>query len=203
MSWRDEYLKWVCGFANAQGGTIVVGKDDHMTIWNEGPLPRTIPAEALTGPHASVPRNPLIADICFKAGYIDSWGRGIQKITDACTDAHLPNPKFEDAFGGVLVTLTPQAAGEVTAPVTTPVTPPPSAYVQRLLELLNDRGALGNSAIRETFGLKSRRRLRDTYIDPALEKELIEATIPEKPTSRLQKYRLTDKGRAMLEKLKQ
>ncbi len=26
-SWRDEYLKWVCGFANAQGGTIYVGID--------------------------------------------------------------------------------------------------------------------------------------------------------------------------------
>jgi ATP-dependent DNA helicase RecG len=27
-SWRDEYLKWICGFANANGGTIVIGKDD-------------------------------------------------------------------------------------------------------------------------------------------------------------------------------
>ena len=28
-SWRDEYLKWICGFANAQGGTIYIGKDDN------------------------------------------------------------------------------------------------------------------------------------------------------------------------------
>ncbi len=27
-SWRDEYLKWICGFANAQGGRLVIGKDD-------------------------------------------------------------------------------------------------------------------------------------------------------------------------------
>lgn len=27
-SWRDEYLKWICGFANANGGTIFIGKDD-------------------------------------------------------------------------------------------------------------------------------------------------------------------------------
>lgn len=26
--WRDEYLKWLCGFANAQGGTIYIGIDD-------------------------------------------------------------------------------------------------------------------------------------------------------------------------------
>jgi ATP-dependent DNA helicase RecG len=28
QSWQDEYLKWVCGFANAIGGTIFIGKDD-------------------------------------------------------------------------------------------------------------------------------------------------------------------------------
>jgi ATP-dependent DNA helicase RecG len=27
-SWRDEYLKWVCSFANAEGGTLVIGRND-------------------------------------------------------------------------------------------------------------------------------------------------------------------------------
>ena len=27
-SWHDDYLKWICGFANAQGGRIYIGKDD-------------------------------------------------------------------------------------------------------------------------------------------------------------------------------
>lgn len=32
-SWRDEYLKWVCGFANAQGGTIYIGvRDDGRVV---------------------------------------------------------------------------------------------------------------------------------------------------------------------------
>ena len=31
-SWRDEYLKWVCGFANAQGGTIYIGIDDTGNV---------------------------------------------------------------------------------------------------------------------------------------------------------------------------
>ncbi|MDR1553188.1 MAG: putative DNA binding domain-containing protein [Prevotellaceae bacterium] len=30
--WKDEYLKWICGFANAQGGTLVIGKDDNGVI---------------------------------------------------------------------------------------------------------------------------------------------------------------------------
>ena len=31
-SWRDEYLKWVCGFANAQGGTIYIGINDNGKV---------------------------------------------------------------------------------------------------------------------------------------------------------------------------
>lgn len=29
QSWRDEYLKWFCGFANADGGIVYIGKDDE------------------------------------------------------------------------------------------------------------------------------------------------------------------------------
>ena len=58
---------------------------------------------------------------------------------------------------------------------------------------------MSNSEIREAFGLKNRRRLRDTYITPALDEQLIELTIPDKPTSRLQKYRLTAKGQQSLQ----
>ena len=32
QSWRDEYLKWICGFANAQGGTLYVGIDDNGNV---------------------------------------------------------------------------------------------------------------------------------------------------------------------------
>lgn len=31
-SWRDEYLKWICGFANAQGGKIYIGTDDKGNV---------------------------------------------------------------------------------------------------------------------------------------------------------------------------
>jgi ATP-dependent DNA helicase RecG len=32
VSWRDEYLKWICGFANAYGGTLFIGKDDRGKV---------------------------------------------------------------------------------------------------------------------------------------------------------------------------
>ena len=34
-SWQDEYLKWICGFANAQGGRIYIGKNDLGNIVNK------------------------------------------------------------------------------------------------------------------------------------------------------------------------
>jgi len=49
-------------------------------------------------------------------------------------------------------------------------------------------------------GRSNRTKFRDQVLNPMLEAGLIEMTIPEKPTSRLQKYRLTDKGRAWLRK---
>jgi len=31
-SWKDEYLKWICGYANAQGGTLYIGTDDDGSV---------------------------------------------------------------------------------------------------------------------------------------------------------------------------
>ena len=31
-SWRDEYLRWICGFANAEGGKLVIGMDDRGVV---------------------------------------------------------------------------------------------------------------------------------------------------------------------------
>jgi ATP-dependent DNA helicase RecG len=34
QNWHDDYLKWICGFANANGGTIYIGKDDNGNVVN-------------------------------------------------------------------------------------------------------------------------------------------------------------------------
>ena len=31
-TWRDEYLKWICGFANAQGGRLEIGRNDKGEV---------------------------------------------------------------------------------------------------------------------------------------------------------------------------
>lgn len=79
--------------------------DDKITIWNDGALPEGITLESLKHVHSSHPRNPLIADVCFKGGLIDSWGRGTVRIIETCKEAGLPEPELTERDGGFLVTL--------------------------------------------------------------------------------------------------
>ena len=83
-SWHDDYLKWIGGFANAQGRRIYIGKQNDGRI-NE--------IKCVT------------ADVCFKGGLIDAWGRGTLRIIDACKEAGLPEPELIEQDGGFLVTL--------------------------------------------------------------------------------------------------
>ena len=58
--------------------------DDKLYISNDGRLPETWTLEEFLGKHRSKPFNPLIAHVFYLAGYIESWGRGIEKIFEAC-----------------------------------------------------------------------------------------------------------------------
>ncbi|MDO9583527.1 MAG: cell filamentation protein Fic [Desulfomicrobium sp.] len=60
---------------------------------------------------------------------------------------------------------------------------------------------LSSREIQVAAGLRHRETFQRNYLDQIISDGLVERTIPEKPTSRLQKYRLTEKGRGLLEKL--
>src|SRR5690606_17978185 len=79
--------------------------DNKLSIWNEGALPHGLDVASLKADHNSRPRNPKIADACFKAGYIDTWGRGTLKIYNSCKEAELPEPEIIEKDGGVQVTV--------------------------------------------------------------------------------------------------
>lgn len=91
---------------NCMGAPIQIRVyDDKISIWNEGTLPDGLTLEALKRSHSSRPRNPIIADVCFKGGYIDAWGRGTIKIIDSCKQADLPEPEMIEVDGGFSITL--------------------------------------------------------------------------------------------------
>jgi hypothetical protein len=75
--------------------------------------------------------------------------------------------------------------------------PPSRPQVKRLLKVMQTE--MTREALQSALDLQDRKSFRERYLKPALEDGLIEMTIPGKPNSRLQKYRLTDKGRRRLQ----
>lgn len=89
--------------------------DDRIVIWNYGALPSDITPETLLGEHPSIPRNKNIANTFFKAGFIESWGRGYMKIEKELKRVGLPMPIIEEAFGGVRVILKRKPMNDIIA----------------------------------------------------------------------------------------
>ena len=69
-------------------------EDDAMYISNSSLLPFGWTAQTLLETHSSKPFNPDIARVFYRAGYIESWGRGIQKICDACKNLGADEPVY-------------------------------------------------------------------------------------------------------------
>ena len=78
---------------------------DRIKIWNEGQLPENWTVKNLLQEHSSRPYNPDIANAFFRCGYIESWGRGIEKITEQCAAAGLPVPLINNDGSDFWVTF--------------------------------------------------------------------------------------------------
>jgi ATP-dependent DNA helicase RecG len=76
--------------------------DPTVSIWNDGELER-LSVDDLSREHDSFQRNPLIADIFYRAGYIEAWGRGTLTIIEETTKSGLPTPEFKTRQGGLEV----------------------------------------------------------------------------------------------------
>ena len=78
-------------------------EDDAMIISNSCILPEGWTVDTLMEPHNSRPYNPDIANVFYRAGYIEHWGRGIQKICDACKELGAELPVYELVGNGLRV----------------------------------------------------------------------------------------------------
>ncbi len=68
---------------------------NQLLIWNPGQLPPDWTVRKLKSKHSSQPYNPAIANLFFRAGEIEAWGRGIEHIYAACREAGAPEPEIE------------------------------------------------------------------------------------------------------------
>lgn len=69
---------------------------NRIIFWNEGQLPDNWTVDRLTLKHPSKPHNPDIANVLFRAGYIESWGRGTIKMINACKAHRIAPPIFSN-----------------------------------------------------------------------------------------------------------
>ncbi len=91
---------------------------------------------------------------------------------------------------------TPQDAQQDTPQDTDQVTD----QIQQLVAVLT--GEMSRASIQAGLELKGRPHFIESYLNPALEAGLIEMTLPDKPTSRHQRYRRTPRGEAFVEQIK-
>ena len=82
--------------------------EDKIYIWNDGTMPPDLSSpEKLFEKHSSKPFNPKLAGVFFKIGMIEAWGRGFEKIKEACTKHNTPLPEYDIHSDGVMVLCKP------------------------------------------------------------------------------------------------
>ena len=81
--------------------------DDQIYVYNDASFPKELVGINLYEKHTSKPYNPLIANVFFLAGFIESWGRGFEKIKEECEKTKTPLPEIKISSGGVMIHCTP------------------------------------------------------------------------------------------------
>ena len=136
--------------------------DDRVEIWSAGRLPGGITPEILTQKHNSIRRNPIIAEAFYRAGLIEKWGRGTNRVVAQCRQHGIAAPEFGEVGGSVAVTF------KVTVGRTAHATPQVTEQVTEQVRVV------------------------------LLSAGWLAMTIPDKPNSRLQRYRTTPAGLEVL-----
>ena len=179
--------------------------EDRLRLWNPAVLPEGWTRDTLLGAHSSSPYNPALANAFFRAGEIEAWGRGVERIFAACEAAGSPKPvlryepndmwlefAFDPAYLKVL-----RAGQKQTEPLVAQVTEQVTEQVERLIFALGEQ-TLSLQELMQALGLSHRPNFLTLHLRPAMQANLLQMTVPDKPQSRLQKYRLTALGRQWL-----
>ncbi|MDE0144714.1 MAG: DUF4062 domain-containing protein [Nitrospira sp.] len=199
---------------------------DRLDVMNSGRLPPLLTVEKLRIPHESVPGNPLLAESMYLHGYIERMGTGTVDMIRRCAAASLSEPEFVASGNFVTTIRRPDYATQLArvqagdqAVVQAGGTPEsqPDAGVQEGVQegvqaVLSDKeiamlqvcidGAVTGAMLLHALGYPSRTRNFRTWLDRLLKEDLLEMTDPDRPRSPNQKYRLTDKGHAVVENLR-
>ena len=140
--------------------------NDRIVISSFGMLPEGLTPEDLKKPHGSFPRNKLMANVFYKGGHIETWGRGTLKVIEECEKYGLPEPLIEEMSGGVWVTLFKKRTNpEFLA------TLPLNERQLKSIEYLKNNSNITSKIYQELFDTSYRTAIRD--LNGLLETEII------------------------------
>ena len=166
--------------------------DKEVLFMNPGGLPAGLSVETLKQAHHSIPRNRQIAEALFYAGLIEHWGSGIEKMVDECSAAAMPEPVFESDAAFRLTFKKSTVTEPELQPESQPESRPesrPELLETRILRILR-KGPLSKAQISEHLDQKRVSGQLNKTIRLLLSRGAIAYTIPGKPNSRLQRYRI-------------
>ena len=104
---REALLNAICHKQYQSGIPIQISVyEDRLYVANIGSLPEDWTLENLMQKHASKPYNQNIAHVFYLAGFIESWGRGVEKICHALKADKLPLPEYTIHPGDIMIKFT-------------------------------------------------------------------------------------------------
>jgi ATP-dependent DNA helicase RecG len=196
--------------------------DNSIQFVNPGGLMGGLnPEDLMKGNYIAMHRNKLLAEAFYLRGDIEKFGTGFFRIQTELKDSPEVGLKLEALNGFTRSHLevisqdtpqdTPQDKGLITrqvsqdTPQDTPqdtkqVTEQVTEQVKDLIDNIKEQ--MTRVEIQKRLNLKNREHFRAQYLQPGLAAGVIEMTIPDKPNSRYQKYRLTEKGEKIKQTLK-
>ncbi len=196
---------------------------DRVEIVTPGGLPAGMREEYLG--LKSVPRNPLLFGMFYRMGLVEQIGSGVRRIRELCRDYGVTEPIIDISEDWVTTTFTRQVEHvinqdypQVREKLEPSISRVPGMnrtcaghepdmsrtcpwQVKKLVRCLE--GEQTRDEILERLELRHRDHLANEYLRPAITDGLIEMTIPDKPRSKKQKYRLTAKGKELQAHLRQ
>lgn len=106
---REALANALChrDYSQAGGSVGIAIFDDRLEITSPGGLHFGLTVADLYREHDSMPWNRLIADVFYRRGIIESWGRGTLRMAQLSEQAGLPRPEFEEPTGTLLVRFRP------------------------------------------------------------------------------------------------
>lgn len=201
---REVVINALVHASYAERGTpIRVGfYDNRIVVESPGGLVPGLTVETMRG--VSRLRNPSLARIFRDAGLIEQWGSGVNRVYSEIAKAGLPAPDIEEIVDRVRVVI--HVADHSSAPQ--PTTQDTYAqgsngrHVGRYdVDML--RAALEGPVHRDVLlaaaGLKPLSQNYTRHVVPLVEAGLLAMTVPDKPRSKAQRYRITNAGRTFLE----